>query len=87
VIAAGARDVELASAALPRANNSAGSRHFVLLPGPEHLHVYADGQILMSLPRSEAEIPALLQFAARQAKVILKNVRARKASPGQQENR
>lgn len=76
----GASDVRLAQAALPSLPVAQTFRTFALVPSAEHLHVYVDRQLVLSVPREDGAIPKQLAIVVLHAKIAVRNLQARRAS-------
>lgn len=81
VFEAGAKDVCLAHSPLPRAPGDEESRAYTLVPGEDHLHVFADRDIVLSLPMENARIPNQLDFTVCYGKASVRRMLAKKLSP------
>jgi serine/threonine protein kinase len=78
-LAAGAADVHLAEVPLPRVPVEQRFRLFVLVPGADHLHVYVDRQLVLSIPREDAAIPKQLALVVLHGKLSVRNLEAKRA--------
>jgi serine/threonine protein kinase len=63
VLEPGAKDACLAHAPLPTASGDDPFRAYALVPAEDHLHVFVDGEIVLSLPRESAKIPHQMDFS------------------------
>lgn len=87
VLTPGAKDIVLLSAALPLAPVEKKYKTFIFLPGEEHLHVFVDGEIVLSIPREDASIPKQLSFHVYSGETQVKTMLAKRAPDSAQEGR
>jgi serine/threonine protein kinase len=78
-LAPGVSDVRLAQASLPIVPVEQKFRTFTLVPGVDHLHVYADRQLVLSIPREDGMIPKQLAFVVLHGKASIRNLEAKQA--------
>jgi serine/threonine protein kinase len=78
-LAAGAADVRLFQAPLPSVPVEQRYRAFAFVPGPEHLHVYVDRQLVLSIPREDGAIPKQLALVVLHGKLSVRNLEAKRA--------
>jgi serine/threonine protein kinase len=79
VLTPGAKDIVLYSAALPQSGVEKKYKTFVFLPGEEHLHIFVDGEIVLSIPREDAAIPKQLSFHVYSGEASVRTMQAKRA--------
>lgn len=75
-LGAEAKGEALASAALPRTTIERKSRTYVLIPGEDGFHLFVDGDLVVTLPKSECILPTQLQVAVYGGRLYMKSVLA-----------
>jgi serine/threonine protein kinase len=75
----GAADVSLARVPLLTLPTQEDFRTFALVPGPDHLHVFVDRQLLLSIPCEDAMIPKQLSLVVFHGKLSVRNLQAKRA--------
>lgn len=75
----GASDVRLAQAPLPAVPVAQRFRTYALIPGEEHLHVYVDRQLVLSIRREDGMVPKQLALVVLHGKLSVRNLQAKRA--------
>jgi serine/threonine protein kinase len=85
VLEPGAKDACLVHAPLPPVARDDRFRTVALVPAEDHLHVFVDGDIVLSLPRESGEIPHQLDFSVSRGSSSVQSLLARKPVPTPEE--
>jgi serine/threonine-protein kinase len=70
----GTKPEALAFAVLPQAPNERKVRTYVLIPGEEGFHLFVDGDLVLTLPKSECILPTQLQVAVTGGRLYMQSV-------------
>ena len=78
VLAPGVGDEEISRAAIGQARGASSDQAYALFPDGESLHLFRDGEHVLSVPCADAIIPKRLAFTVVKGKLVLKRIQTRK---------